>query len=111
MGESGGGGVILHVTTRAAWDAAQRDGALRAESLDREGFIHCCTEVQLAGVLARFFRGRSGLIVLELDESRLDAEVKWEPAAESPDGADRFPHVYGAINSDAVVGSRVIELG
>lgn len=103
--------MILHVTTRAAWDTGQRTGAVRASSLEREGFIHCCTESQLAGVLARFFRGQSGLVVLEIDEAKLSAEVKWEPPAESPDGAERFPHVYGPINSDAVVGSRVVALG
>lgn len=100
--------MILHVTTRAAWDGAQRAGTLRAASLEREGFIHCCTEAQLAGVLARFFRGQSGLVVLEIDESTLSAEVKWEPAAESPGGAERFPHVYGVINCDAVIRSRAI---
>ncbi len=100
--------MILHVTTRAAWDAAQRTGAMRAASLECEGFIHCCTEAQLAGVLARFFRRQSGLVVLEIDEAELRAEVKWEPPAESPDGAERFPHVYGEINFEAVLIARAL---
>lgn len=101
--------MILHVTTRAAWDEAQRGDSLRADSLDREGFIHCCTGAQLTGVLARFFQGQRELVVLEIDESKLSVEVKWEPPAESPGSVERFPHVYGVIDVRAVVGARPLD--
>jgi uncharacterized protein (DUF952 family) len=38
------------------------------------------------------------LVVLLIDETRLDAPVQWD---ETPDG--RFPHLYGPLNRDAIV--------
>ena len=32
--------ILLHITSQAAWDAAQAEGAFRVESLETEGFIH-----------------------------------------------------------------------
>ena len=65
----------------------------------KDGFIHCCTPAQLAGVLKRYFKGASGLVLLHLDESKLKAELKYEPSTSD----EKFPHLYGAINCDAVV--------
>ena len=41
-----------------------------------------------------------GLVLLCLDETRIESEVLYEGSTE--DGP-RFPHVYGPINLDAVV--------
>lgn len=51
-------------------------------------------------MLERYFAGRDDLVLLEIDPARLRAELKYEPA---PDG-ELFPHVYGPLNIDAVVG-------
>lgn len=91
---------ILHVTSRAGWEQAATDGEYRGDTLTTEGFIHCCLPDQLAGVVARYFRGRSSLVVLSLDAERLTSPLRWE----TPPGSDEeFPHVYGPVNLDAVV--------
>jgi len=88
------------------WDKAKECGEYRAPSLEREGFIHCSTEKQVVHVANAFYRGQKDLVLLAVDETRLEPEVKWEPPAEpvapghSP--ADQFPHIYGAINVEAV---------
>jgi uncharacterized protein (DUF952 family) len=97
---------ILHVTTSSLWDQAERDGFYRGETLDTEGFIHCSTPDQLAGVLSRFFRGRSGLVVLEIDSSKLTSPLRFESA---PKIGELFPHVYGPLNADAVVSVRTLD--
>lgn len=83
---------LFHITTRQAWQAAQRDGVYRASSLDSEGFIHLSTERQWPGTANRFFRGQPGLVLLELDAERLSSPVRFEAA----DG-DSFPHLYGEL--------------
>jgi uncharacterized protein (DUF952 family) len=97
---------ILHVTTRSLWDQAEREGSFRGETLDTEGFIHCSTPQQLAGVVRRFFKGRTGLVVLEIDPSKLHAPLKFEPA---PKIGELFPHIYGPLNIDAVVSVRDLD--
>jgi uncharacterized protein (DUF952 family) len=88
------------VAEAAAWEAARASGSYAAASLEREGFIHCCTPAQLAGVARRWFAGRTGLVLLVLDPARLGSELRWE-LAEAEDGP--FPHVYGPIGLDAVL--------
>jgi uncharacterized protein (DUF952 family) len=90
---------VLHVTTPAAWEAAQATGELRPESLTTEGFVHCSTRGQLAGTLARHFAGTGELLVLVLDVARVSSLLRWE---ESRPG-EEYPHLYGPLPVDAVV--------
>lgn len=102
--------MIYHITTRGEWAAAQSAGSYRAASLDCEGFIHCSTKRQILPVAKHFYRGRGDLLLLYIDDSRLQAPLVWEaPAHPDPDfgefaaGDSEFPHIYGALNLDAVV--------
>ena len=92
--------MILHITTPAAWADAIATGAYTADSLATEGFIHCSEEQQLAWVVQKHFPGRTGLLLLHIDPSRLDAEVKYENLE---GGTELFPHIYGPIPVSAVV--------
>lgn len=98
--------MILHITSRAEWADAQVRGEYLAPSLQSEGFIHCSTERQVLHVAAAFYRGRTDLVLLVIDESRLTPELKWEPPAGPPapgiSEADLFPHVFGPVNLAAV---------
>jgi uncharacterized protein (DUF952 family) len=96
--------IIYHVTTSAEWKAAQEKGFYEHPSLAAEGFIHCSQEHQVAGVLERYFAGKTDLIKLIIDTDKLTSKFVFDW---SPSTADTFPHVYGAINTDAVV-DRVI---
>lgn len=100
--------MIFHITSRAVWYKAVREGALIADSLARDGFIHCSTRAEILPIANRYYRGQSGLCLLAIDESRLTAPLKWEsPTGESASPADpeglHFPHVFGPINLDAVL--------
>jgi len=103
--------MILHIARRSEWDSARAGGSYAPPSLAGEGFIHCSTIAQIAHTANRHFRGQRGLAVLCIDESRLKAELKYEPPMpalnknENPGGL--FPHLYGPLNLDAVV--RVID--
>jgi uncharacterized protein (DUF952 family) len=89
---------LFHITTRGAWQAAQRAGEYRADSLVSEGFIHLSTDRQWLAVANRFYREVPDLVLLCIREDRLAAEVRFERA----DG-DQFPHLYGPLELDAVV--------
>jgi uncharacterized protein (DUF952 family) len=100
---------LLHATTQATWSAAQASGEYAADSLAREGFIHCSTAEQILGVADRFFAGRHGLVLLVIDPARLSPELRWEPGTDL--AAELFPHIYGPINLEAVVGVLAFEPG
>ena len=43
-----------------------------------------------------FFRGRADLVLLAIDPAKIGPEIRYEGEA------DKFPHVYGPLNLDAV---------
>ena len=92
--------VIYHVTTAAEWEAEKKKGEYTSPSLPAEGFIHCSADDnQVAGVLQRYFTGKSQLVKLVIDTDKLTSRYIYEW---SPSTADTFPHVYGPINTAAV---------
>jgi uncharacterized protein (DUF952 family) len=98
--------VIYHVTTAAEWKAATEKGFYETPSLKAEGFIHCSQENQVAGVLERYFAGKTDLVKLVIDTDQLTSRFVFEW---SPSTADTFPHVYGVIDLKAVM--EVVSVG
>src|SRR5690348_4500362 len=92
--------IIYHITTAGEWKAGQEKGAYESASLKEEGFIHCSQEEQVAEVLIRYFAGKPDLVKLSIDPSKLKSRLIYEW---SPSLAQTFPHIYGPINTDAVV--------
>lgn len=90
---------ILHITERSRWQIAEQTGQYRADSLDSEGFIHCSTTAQVIWVANQFYRGLAGLVLLKVDPEKLTSELRYDLI----ETGDRFPHVYGPINIDAVI--------
>jgi uncharacterized protein (DUF952 family) len=91
--------MIYHLTTVLDWESQKEEPDFTPVDFHKEGFIHCCTEAQLAGVIERYFKGKPGLVLLHLDERKLKAELKFEISTNH----ERFPHLYGAINREAII--------
>ncbi len=89
---------IFHIAGEASWNAGS--GEYCGDSLSSEGFIHCSDAHQLMAVAKANFHGASDLLVLEIDPSRVLAEIRYENLE---GGADLFPHIYGPLNREAVV--------
>jgi uncharacterized protein (DUF952 family) len=89
---------LLHIAVRDEWDAAGDDYAPAAFA--DEGFVHCSFADQVVATASRYYAGRTDVVLLEIDESRLTAPLVVEP---SPSSGEDFPHVYGRINRSAVV--------
>ena len=102
---------IFHICTRAAAEAARTSGSYRAASLDTEGFIHMSQAHQVRTVLDAFYAGQPDLVLLLVVPQLLRAPLRFEapstlPHAQGallPDASQLFPHLYGALNMDAVV--------
>ena len=92
--------MIYHVVTKNLWQQALQQGYYEAASLNSEGFIHLSKKEQVAGVLQRYYKNATDLLLLHVDESKLTAELKYELAASVN---EEFPHLFGRLNLDAVV--------
>jgi glutathione S-transferase len=96
--------LIYHIAARADWERALRDGAYvtstRGVTLAEQGYIHASEAAQVAGIANAFYTGTGeDLVLLVIDPARVQAEIRYEdvPGVDAP-----FPHIYGALNPDAV---------
>lgn len=103
--------MILHLALRSDWEAAKLSGAYpwstRGVTVADEGYTHCSFEHQWRGVRDRFYADLDDgdLVLLEIDEERLSSMIVVERIGNAP---DEFPHIYGTIDVDAVVGERPV---
>lgn len=99
---------ILHILDADAWKTAQSSGTdYRVESLETQGFIHFSTAQQMPRTAEKHYAGRPDLRLLVVDVEKLTAKLVFEPPI-NPDGrpstsTEHFPHLYGALNLDAVL--------
>ena len=92
--------IILHITTRSRWEQALAAGSYRGDTLETQGFIHGSRPHQVLAVADTLFHGRTDLVLLCIDGAKVRAEIREENLE---GGQERYPHIYGPLNLDAVL--------
>lgn len=90
--------IIVHITQNVQWEQAKATGIYYNDTLDSQGFIHCSTISQIEKTANTFFVNQTGLVLLCIDSEKVQSEIKYEVVDE-----ENFPHIYGALNIDAVI--------
>ena len=91
--------MIFNFCPADVWAAAQSSGEYAADTLATEGFIHLSTAEQVHLPANAMARGRTDLVLLEVDEARLPEPPRYEDSGTGM----LFPHVYGPLPVSAVV--------
>lgn len=91
--------MIYHLALSAEWESQRLSSEYVPSGYEKEGFIHTCHESQLEGVYRRYYAGRRDLMLLKIDDTKLNAKLIEEPST----GGELYPHIYGPINKDAIV--------
>ena len=92
--------MIYHIAIRAEWDAQAGAATYAPARYEKDGFIHSSEQYQLEPVADYNFRGRDDLVLLELMPTKLEPETRYEQG-----GKEKYPHIYGHVNKDAVSGA------
>jgi uncharacterized protein (DUF952 family) len=91
--------VIYKICAAVEWREAERAGFYRGSAVDvKDGFIHFSTAEQAAETAAKWFTGQRDLVLVAVDADALGGALKWEPSR----GGALFPHLYGALDLQAV---------
>lgn len=95
---------LFHIVESTVWAAAKERGTYAPASLASEGFIHLSEKQQVAGTIERFYKEQiykeqTGLVLLEIDPKLLHSVLQYNQVP----GHGIFPHLYGALNLEAVV--------
>ena len=97
---------IWHLALPADWERlapiGSYDISTRGMTLEQVGFIHCSHRHQIEGVAQRLYADLDEVLLLEIDPARLGVDIVEEPPAPGVD--EMFPHAYGPIDIDAVIG-------
>ena len=98
-------GIALHLVPESVWREHGARPAYLPERFAEEGFVHTTLgEATLLEVANRYYLGDPRpYLVLDVDLDRLAAPVRFDEAGPS------FPHVYGPIETAAVVRVRQAE--
>jgi uncharacterized protein (DUF952 family) len=98
--------VIYHLTPAEYFNTLPADKPYLPREYDRDGFIHCSKgEERLLLVADTIYRRVPGdFLLLVIDERKVTSPVKYENV-----GGILFPHIYGALNREAI--ARVISIG
>jgi uncharacterized protein (DUF952 family) len=95
--------MIYHITTEKEWAAAEGKNDYAPAAFAKDGFVHTARINQLEGVWERYYSGKTNLLLLCIDERKLDANLVYEPST----NRELYPHVYGTINKNSIV--RLVE--
>jgi uncharacterized protein (DUF952 family) len=92
--------VILHVTLGDNWDKAKTGYYYFPDSLKKEGFISCATHEQVLRSAEFLYKDKLNQKLLYINPEEVKAPVVYEDIHEM---GHSFPHIYGALNLDAVI--------
>lgn len=100
---------IFHITTTETWEKAKLNNEYTSNSLETEGFIHCSNQSQIMNIANTFYSNYEQLVILEINPEKLLSKIKWESPVHpntninhNINEQEKFPHIYGVINLDAV---------
>jgi uncharacterized protein (DUF952 family) len=98
---------VYKILSRPEWIAAADAGVFTGSAVDlRDGYIHLSTAGQ-AGETARLhFAGRDDLVLATFEADALGPALTWEPSR----GGELFPHLYGPLDTGAVLQVRPLSL-
>ncbi len=97
---------IYHLAPLERWQTWPEGEAYLPAEYEAEGFIHCTRGDELMLQVAnRYYRtSPRDFVLLIIETDMLTSPLKWEQSNDSL--APLFPHIYGPINRDAIVGVR-----
>lgn len=94
--------LAFHLVAKSYFDSQDPQSGYTPADYARDGFIHCTdAPAEMAQVANRFYRAVQGPhYYLYIDKARVRAPIRYE------DPGRLYPHIYGALNRDAILAVR-----
>ncbi len=94
--------LTFHLVQKSYFDSLDPRTDYTPEPFAREGFIHCTDGAdEMARTANRYYKSNAEpCYYLYIDKARVHPPIRYE------DPEHLFPHIYGALNRDAIVAVR-----
>jgi uncharacterized protein (DUF952 family) len=100
--------LIFKIVSAEEWRAAKEAGVFEGSAVDHaDGYIHFSTAEQAPETAAKYFAGRSDLMLVAVDAAAIGGDLKWEPSR----GGALFPHLYAPLATATARWARPLPLG
>lgn len=97
--------MIYHIISKEKWASHKDNTYYFTSSIEREGYIHCSFDTQIMKVADTFYKSEKDLLILCINENKLDVEYKTEDLFNLN---EKYPHVYGGIIIKSI--EKIVEL-
>jgi uncharacterized protein (DUF952 family) len=84
---------FYHIVDYSEYHSSFKGDVYYATSLKEEGFVHFATRGQLLDIANKYYKGKHGLILLEIKLKSNDSFLRWE---------NSYPHYYNGVNIEQV---------
>ena len=91
---------LYKVLTIVEWNESVKSGFIETSLDNKDGFIHFSSSTQLALTLDIYFKSDNKVILLQIDENKLDSPLIYEEADGERIG--KFPHLYDKLSVQSI---------
>ena len=91
--------ITYHLVPKTYYESCDPNAPYKPGDFDKDGFIHCTDGIDnVVEIGDRYYKDRAGAwLLLVIERTKVDAPVRYE------DPERLYPHIYGALNRDAIV--------
>ncbi len=91
--------MIYRIAESEDWLQCLRNRQFTSADLSLEGFIHCSEKQQILHTAAKYYAGKTDLVLLEIDDILMGANLRREDLTGR---GEYYPHVYAPIPIAAI---------
>lgn len=91
---------LYKVLTISEWNESVNSGLVETSLDNKDGFIHFSSSTQLALTLDLYFKSENKVILLQIDEEKLDLPLIYEEANGNRIG--KFAHLYDKLKIQCI---------
>ena len=93
---------VYKVLTLDEWEIAETSGLIITELDQKDGFVHLSTASQLSATLALYFSQEDVIVLLQLDNSKIKDNLRYEEPIPAGNRKGVFPHYFGDLNINTI---------
>ena len=94
--------MLYRIAESSDWQQARETGFFASLDLEVEGFIHASERNQILETARRYYLGREGLVLLEIEEAALAAAGILVERAWAESRQEYFPHIFAPVPLEAI---------
>ena len=91
---------VYKILTEDEWMKGKVSSKIITKLDLQDGFVHLSKASQLNTSLSLYFENEQRVVLLQIDKSKINNNLKYEFSSKPNDRYGKFPHFYGILNTN-----------